>query len=46
MYVKDFERENNFLTSLNPFVDGDANGEDGRVRLQDGEHVANDGALL
>ena len=46
MYVKDLERVNNLLSSLNPSVDGDANGEDEEVRLQDGGHVANDGALL
>ena len=33
---------NNFLSSLNPF----ANGEYERIRLQDDEHVADDGELL
>ena len=37
---------NNFLSSLNPFAGGVANGEDERIRLQDDEHVADDGELL
>ena len=41
---------NNFLSSLNPFAsdvaNGDANGEDERVRLPDDGHVADDVDLL
>ena len=46
MYVIDLKRVNDFLSSLNPFVGGVANGESEEARLPDGEHAANDGALL